>query len=60
MFKSNLTNTTVSFCVPLELPVQIELRQSLNHHPPVSSFEQLPVFHMSFSLSLVLNIMLLW
>ena len=55
MFKSNPTNSLTNNC-----PFKFELRQSLNHHPPVSSFEQLPVFHMSLSLSLVLNIMLLW
>ena len=43
MFKSNPANTTVSFCVPHELPVQIGVVTIVKPLSPVRSFEQLSV-----------------
>ena len=41
MFKSNPANSTVSFCVPHELPVQIGVVTIVKPLFPVRSFEQL-------------------
>ena len=41
MFKWNPANTTVSFCVPHELPVQIGVVTFVKPPSPVRSLEQL-------------------